>query len=119
MSIDPTIKAALREMDRQEMDLFSRLHNTITDNSFAYNTMEYVIHRMKDAKVMLLPAHHPLRKQIERHVYFMPLIQPEDPGHIGNFDDIPVIVNTHPTQQTRLATVYNLNPVGQHLLRTL
>lgn len=117
--IDPAIKAALREMDRLEMDLFARLHYTITNNCFAYNTIEYVIRRMEDAKVMLIPANHPLRKLVEKHVYFMPLIQPEDPGHIGNWDGVPVIVNVHPTKQTRLATVYGLNPVGHHLLGTL
>jgi len=117
--IDPVIKAALREMDRQEMDLFSRLHNTITNNCFAYNTIEYVMHRMEDSIAMLIPANHPLRKQVEKHVYFMPLIHPVDPGHIGNWDGVPVIVNVHPTKQTRLTTVYGLNPVGHHLLGTL
>lgn len=120
MSIDPAIKAALREMDRLEWDLFSKIHHTITDNSFAYNTIEYVIHRMKDAKAMLVPHNHPLRRQIENHVYFTPLeLRITEPGHIGYWDGVPIVVNTHPTKQTRLATVYGLNPVGQHLLETL
>lgn len=118
--IDPAIKAALREMDRLEMDLFARLHNTITNNCFAYNTIEYVIHRMKDAKVMLIPANHPLRKLVEKHVYFVAeFAQPIYPGHIGCWQGVPVVVNVHPTKQTRLATVYSLNPVGQYLLENL
>lgn len=121
MQIDPAIKAALREMDRLDMDLFSRLHNTITNNCFAYNTIEYVIHRMKDAKVMLIPANHPLRKLVEKHVYFIPeFSQPTIPGLIGYWEDgVPVVVNVYPTKQTRLATVYSLNPVGDHILGTL
>lgn len=118
--IDPTIKAALREMDRLEMDLFSRMHYTITNNCFAYNTIEYVIRRMEDSIAMLIPANHPLRKQVEKHVYFIPEIaQPTYPGHIGSWNGAPVIVNVHPTKQTRLTTVYSLNPVGQHLLDAL
>lgn len=117
--IDPAIKAALREMDRLEMDLFSRLHNTITNNCFAYNTIEYVIRRMEDAKVMLLPHNHPLRRTIEKHLFFVEEFGPCVPGHIGSFNGIPVVVNVHPTKQSRLATVYSLNPVGNYILENL
>lgn len=100
-----------------EQDLHTKLWDHVQASQRAPKQLDKW--KLEGLNAIMVPHHHKQRRAIEQHVYFMPMIHPKDKGHIGNYDGIPVIVNTQLTRHTNVLLIEQVDTIGILLLGDL